>query len=308
MAPYQLAELDPEKLGKLADSNEYLRIYNSMTIKYYGNFPCLILDTTDLYGMAEQIMDCGTQNVYYDLTTGGPIHIKVVAEAVAIKQVEEIKDEVVITEPPEELIAVLFDISGSMQEEYVEKLEKMRAAKSFFFTFADRALGYNLRAAVSLVLFSNVITVKCQFTERFRSFKRHVEKCSPSGSTRMYDALVTACENLSRFGSEYPKAARRVIVFSDGEDTGSKSTALEAAKELRDKKVLVDAVVVGTRNQELKAISLSSGGCSYFFTGLEEGVKLFENETFIKSTMRYRPSRDSVERRLSFRRWTRSTT
>jgi len=285
LSPYDMPA-EEEKLVKSAESNEYLRIYNSLTIKYYGNFPCMIQDTNNLYGVAEQIMDCGTTNVYYDVSKGDTITIKTVATEVAVKQAEEIKDEIIITEPPEEVIVLLFDTSGSMQEEYVEKIEKLRAAKSFFFTFADRALGYNLKSAISLILFSHSITVKCQFTERFRSFKRHVESVSPAGSTRMYDAILTACENLNKFGSEYPAALKRIIVFSDGEDTGSHSTAFSAAQTCRNSKVLVDSVVVGTRNQELKGISLSTGGCSYFFTGLEEGVQMFENETFLKAALR----------------------
>ena len=285
MLPHQL-QLDDEDLKKKADSNEYLRIYNSLTIKYYGNFPCLILDTSLLYGVAEQIMECGTKNVYYDISTGDSITIQVVAQAVAAKQVEEIKDEVIITGAPDEIIAILFDTSGSMGEVYVEGIEKMRAAKSFFYTFADRALGFNLKAVISLVLFSNSIVTKCQFTERFRSFKRHIEVISPSGGTRMYDAMLAAADKLAAFGSEYPKAIKRIIVFSDGEDTSSQNGEYDAAKGLREKGILLDSVVVGTKNLELKAISFSTGGCSYFFNGLEEGVQLFENETFIKSTMR----------------------
>jgi hypothetical protein len=271
----------------MADGNEYLRIYNAMTIKYYGNFPCLILDAVDLYGVAEQIMDCGTSNVYYDVVSGDSINIKTVTKEVAAKQVEEIKDEVIITDKPDEVIVLLFDVSGSMSDIYVEGIEKMRAAKSFFFTFADRALGYNLKAAISLVLFNNQITTKCQFTERFRSFKRHVEQASPNNSTMMYDALIFACDQLTRFGSEYPTSLKRVIVFSDGEDTGSSSSAFDAAKKLRANNVLVDSILVGTRNFELKAITLSTGGYSYFFAGLEEGIQLFENETFVKATLRF---------------------
>jgi Mg-chelatase subunit ChlD len=180
----------------------------------------------------------------------------------------------------------MFDTSGSMGEVYVEGIEKMRAAKSFFYTFADRALGFNLKAVISLILFSNSITVKCQFTERFRSFKRHVEVITPSGGTNMYDAMLQTAEKLALFGSEYPKATKRIIVFSDGEDTGSQHSEFDAAKGLREKNVLMDSVVVGTKNLELKAISFSTGGCSYFFSGLEEGVQLFENETFVKSTLR----------------------
>eukprot|EP00831_Metopus_contortus_P052129 TRINITY_DN4376_c0_g1_i1.p1 TRINITY_DN4376_c0_g1~~TRINITY_DN4376_c0_g1_i1.p1 ORF type:complete len:175 (-),score=24.56 TRINITY_DN4376_c0_g1_i1:248-772(-) len=67
-------------LEEYCDSNEYFRIYNALTIKYYGNFPCLILDNSDLYGVAEQIMECGTTNVYYDVSNGTSISIKTVAK------------------------------------------------------------------------------------------------------------------------------------------------------------------------------------------------------------------------------------
>lgn len=83
-----------------------------------------------------------------------------------------------ISNPPNEAIVVLLDISGSMDELFYnsEDLTRMGVVKAFFNTFADRTMAYNLKHVISLVYFDHRIIEKCSFTELFILFKDLVNK------------------------------------------------------------------------------------------------------------------------------------
>jgi ubiquitin-conjugating enzyme E2 D/E len=63
----------------------------------------------------------------------------------------------VITRPPKEAIAVLFDVSGSMGGQFFNEpdLKRIGAVKSFFEAFAYRTIAYNLEHVVSLFFFDH---------------------------------------------------------------------------------------------------------------------------------------------------------
>lgn len=106
-----------------------------------------------------------------------------------------------ITNPPNEAIVVLLDISGSMDELYYdsEDLTRMGVVKAFFSTFADRTMAYDLKHVISLVYFDNRIIEKCSFTELFILFKDLVNKAQPTGRTNLYRALKYAENQLLKF-------------------------------------------------------------------------------------------------------------
>lgn len=62
-----------------------------------------------------------------------------------------------ITRDPEEAIALLFDISGSMDTQFFgeKELKRIGAVKAFFSAFADRTMAYDFHHVVSLVFFDN---------------------------------------------------------------------------------------------------------------------------------------------------------
>lgn len=274
----------------MAENSEYFRVYDSYSIKFYGNFPCLIMNQRGEYAIGEQIYDCGATNVYYDITTEEhdniQDHVQAVGSATPGEE-SKIKDEIVITQEPEEAIILLFDTSGSMSSVYVDELQRIQAAKTFFNAFADRAIAYKLKLAISLIIFNDKIQTVCQFTERFRSFKSHVELCNPNSSTRLYDAIICATEQLTKLAEKYPNILKRVICFSDGEDVGSKKTEYDATLSLKNAHITLDSILVGTKNNILKAISLATGGYSYYFSNISDGMQLFESETFLRAAIRY---------------------
>ena len=261
-----------------------LRTYSPNVLKYFGNFPCLIQDQSKQFAVAEEVMISEREVQYIDVTTGNKVSI--LAEGTA-GELEEVKDEIVINSQPEEAIMVLFDISGSMGNHISQNLQRIQAAKEFFYAFADRIMAYRFKLVIALMIFHSTYSLKCNFTEVFRSFKNHVERCAPTGGTRLYDTVIAACEELDSLAEKYPGVVKRILCFSDGEDLHSKKTAFDAAAALRNHNIILDFVNIGEASNDVKAISILSGGYPYFFTELKQGIKMFEAETFLRVKMRY---------------------
>lgn len=55
----------------------------------------------------------------------------------------------------------------------------------------------------------------------------------------------------------------------------------EVAQALLHNNITVDAVVVGSLSQNLKAVCFCTGGYVFLPSTLQEGIKLFESETFL---------------------------
>jgi hypothetical protein len=271
-------------LEEKASKNNLMRLYSKNLLRYFGNFPCLIYDTNKNIAVGEEIDMCGKETIYLDVTTD----LRVSIFTGEIEHVEEqvIKDEVVINSTPEEAIVLLFDTSQSMIVDYDENLVRIDAAKEFFYAFSDRVMAYKFPLVIALINFNHEIMLKCQFTEVFRSFKNHIEKLEPEGYTRLYDSLIEGTNQLIKLGQTYPNVIKRIICFSDGEDSCSKKKEYEAAQYLRDNHIIVDSVNVGCECEELKAMSFLTGGYSYFLANTKEGMKLFESETFLRAKIR----------------------
>lgn len=104
----------------------------------------------------------------------------------------------VITREPKEAIVVVFDISGSMGSKFFNEpdLRRIGAVKSFFEAFAYRTVAYNLEHVVSLYFFDDKIDIQCDFTEAIFDFNRLISEAQPRGSTKLYDSIVLAAQNL----------------------------------------------------------------------------------------------------------------
>ncbi len=167
------------------------------------------------------------------------------------ENVEEVIDlsnlKPVITRPPKEAIAVLFDVSGSMGSQFFNEpdLRRIGAVKSFFEAFAFRTIAYNLEHVVSLFFFDHSVENQCGFTEAIYDFNRLIAKAAPRGSTLMFDAVVTAADALKKFQLNYPDCLLRIVALTDGEDTGSKHSVEETTRLLIESKIVIDSFAVG---------------------------------------------------------------
>jgi Ca-activated chloride channel family protein len=131
-------------------------------------------------------------------------------------------------------MALLFDTSLSVSQ----KLDFERRAAAKFF---ERVMRRQDRAA--LFSFSTDIVVLQEFTGQVPMLVNALKQLRAQGATSLYDAVFLASEYLR------PAQGRRVIVvISDGGDTTSQRTLLEALAAAQQSDVMIFAVFTGNRN------------------------------------------------------------
>jgi Ca-activated chloride channel family protein len=142
-------------------------------------------------------------------------------------------------------IAILMDTSNSVKPKL--KFEK-DAAVSFLQTMLtsrkDRAL---------FATFDSDVELHQDFTNRLDLLTKAIDKVKAQGSTRMYDAIYSVCEE-KMFAIQGRR--RAMVIITDGEDTISEHT-------------LQDAIDLAQRSETvIFVISTKSGG----FFGVERGT------------------------------------
>ncbi|CAD8192572.1 unnamed protein product [Paramecium octaurelia] len=203
-----------------------------------------------------------------------------------------------ITNPPNEAIVVLLDISGSMDELYYdsEDLTRMGVVKAFFSTFADRTMAYDLKHVISLVYFDNRIIEKCSFTELFILFKDLVNKAQPTGRTNLYRALKYAENQLLKFKQTYPKCLLRIIALTDGQDNDvNPLDPIKVAESILKNEIFLDSFVVSDDCTDLKKITKATGGQCFSPQTIQEGLKLFEFETILSASIRKKQNKITLK-------------
>jgi VWFA-related protein len=115
-------------------------------------------------------------------------------------------------------IVVAIDISGSMEPVMPQLKESLK-----------RFVGsFRANDRVTLVAFNHQVYVLQRRTADRAALAASIDQFSPSGGTALYDAVLTS---LTLFGSEVHR--RAVIVFTDGEDQGSLTTAAPVQRRLQ---------------------------------------------------------------------------
>ena len=94
-------------------------------------------------------------------------------------------------------------------------------------------MAYHLPHLIGLTMFGSEVTQSCELTELFVNFQGHIDAAQPSGSTMLYDALAKAQEQLDAIGTQFPKCLKRILLLTDGEDTGSSSAPEVIAASLQ---------------------------------------------------------------------------
>ncbi|CAD8117953.1 unnamed protein product [Paramecium sonneborni] len=203
-----------------------------------------------------------------------------------------------ITNPPNEAIVVLLDISGSMDELFYdsEDLTRMGVVKAFFNTFADRTMAYNLKNVISLVYFDDRIIEKCSFTELFILFKDLVNKAKSAGQTKLYRALQFAEKQLLAFKQKYPNCLLRIIALTDGQDNDKNPLdPLKLAESIYKNEIILDSFAVSDFCPGLKKITKATGGQCFSPSTIQEGLKLFEYETILSAQIRKKQNKITLK-------------
>jgi Ca-activated chloride channel homolog len=166
-------------------------------------------------------------------------------------------------------IAVIFDLSGSMSG---EKIDRSREALARFIQTSHPEDEY------SLISFSDSAQLLLDRARDGGALLSQFRGSSPDGNTALYDALALGIETLSR--SRYAK--RALIVISDGEDNRSRSTFDEIKRKLQEAGVTAYTIVIGpllprsNGRAVMNQIASVSGGKSFFPNNIEQMSEGFD--------------------------------
>ena len=118
----------------------------------------------------------------------------------------------------------------------------------------------------TLLTVSDKASVEQELTPIFESFRQRLDEVFAAGNTVVYDALDTARRMLMNYRSDLPQLRKRIIIVTDGADTGSEASAKDVCHALQRDSVTVDSVQVGhLSDNKLHAISVATGArCSQF--------------------------------------------
>jgi len=107
---------------------------------------------------------------------------------------------------------------------------------------------------------SDKASVKQELTPTFENFRDQLDRVSAEGDTVVYDALDTARKMLMSYRSDLPQLRKRIVIVSDGEDTGSEASARGVCHALQTNNIIVDSVQVGhVPDRLLHGISVATG-------------------------------------------------
>jgi len=112
-------------------------------------------------------------------------------------------------------VVLVVDRSRSMEEE-----NRIGALKGAVATFLK---GLPTGSRVAVVAFGSEVDPVCPFTGDFARVRQAVDRLTPAGATRYYDAVAESLELLSR-----EPGRRAVLALTDGEDTFSQSASLDS--------------------------------------------------------------------------------
>lgn len=133
-------------------------------------------------------------------------------------------------------LGILLDTSGSMTP------DKMSSARGAI----DRFIGLlGSEDEMFLARFANVPELVQRWTNDRRQLSRALDTLYAGGGTAMYDGIADALP-VARAGKNRKKA---IVVISDGNDTGSTTSARDLKEMIRQSEVLVYAIGVDGRLQ-----------------------------------------------------------
>ena len=112
-------------------------------------------------------------------------------------------------------VVLVVDRSRSMEEE-----DRIGGLKRAVGTFLD---GLPAGSRVSVIAFGSEVERLCPFTSDYQQVRTAVNRLTPAGATRYYDAVAEALELIRNEGGR-----RAILALTDGEDTFSQSADLDS--------------------------------------------------------------------------------
>eukprot|EP00026_Physarum_polycephalum_P006050 Phypoly_transcript_06090.p1 GENE.Phypoly_transcript_06090~~Phypoly_transcript_06090.p1 ORF type:complete len:579 (+),score=89.06 Phypoly_transcript_06090:90-1826(+) len=201
--------------------------------------------------------------------------------------------------PITEVLEVVFDISASMDANFVEfiggdfpqsSLSRLSSSKVCFGAFIDKTLAFEFPHAVGLICFGQNIYDTLPITRQLNTFETVFgDVIKTEGATNLYPAVDLAVKRLQAYASGMPDVKKRIMCFTDGGDNSGWS-AFNVAKTVLEAGIVVDAVIVGGSDNDhinLRSLAHCSGGISVRIPEQEASlVSVFEREQILSLSER----------------------
>ena len=248
-------------------------------------------------------------------------------------QVERISEDVIgssndidiIINPADirEIIEIAVDASGSMKATlngntwFKKKTDDTDIMKKYFpmdgnsriviaiesiLTLINRAFGFRLPQLYGLSSFGDSVIQHQTFTPLSSKLENSSKQIRLSGKTFLWDAVDAAIDKLNKFQGtgKYENAKSRILIFCDGDDSGSKANPISVGEKAIKSDIIIDSVILSTKisrkDEFKKLIQLChlTGGYSFQPTDTEQIYSLFEKESFLSLHLRAPPTPSTV--------------
>lgn len=158
-------------------------------------------------------------------------------------------------------LVVALDISSSM----TAAMPTLKEAAKAFLEAVPR------RAEVSIVAFNDTIFTLTRRSTDPREGARAVDRIAPFGATALYDVVIRGTDTLGRRGGR-----KAMIVFTDGEDEGSRASIEDVERRLQESDVTLYIVAQGRGTsldmlkQVMVRLTKPTGGRALFTQKIEQ--------------------------------------
>jgi ubiquitin-protein ligase len=237
--------------------------------------------------------------------------IEINPEFLATKVRETSPDLLFDPEDIQEAIAVCLDVSMSMNfqldgkggvgEKVGRPPTRYHLAHQYLVSFMNRIYGFRVPCIVGLVTFAQEVQTMARFSPMSSDFDRPFKEglIKVTGESRLWDGIDHSLQNLLNISNETYRNLRykRILVFSDGIDNGSRTNKVELCRRLVEANVIVDAFHVNSSpteqiSQDLTRMSVATGGYWFRLEDPLTGLRMFEKDSFL--ALHYRRRQPAV--------------
>jgi ubiquitin-protein ligase len=204
----------------------------------------------------------------------------------------------------DQIVCFAFDSSFSMhwsfQRRPNQKPSRMEKAKEYLNAFVARAAAYRVATCYGCVHFHAEVVCAKEVSSIESDFVAAVNALEPGlADTLLWQGVERAIQCILTFDppdtGKFPNARRRIVVISDGSDTGRGVTPFALAQRLCQLQIVLDAVIICSNNEfvqnaELAYLSALTGGVIFRPETPDEGLGFFEQEAFLNLRLRGEPT------------------
>ena len=178
----------------------------------------------------------------------------------------------------------------STRENNQRRLSRLEVLKQCFEAVINRMIAYSYKTHIGLVTFDSTAKVAQSITHVIENFRRSVANMRATGDTALWDAIKLSQAQIMKHAEKFPRAQRRIICLSDGNDNKSVAGVADLCFKLREDNIAVDSICIGNDdNMDLKALSIMLRSYCFYPRDLTSALAICEMEPFLSQTERPAP-------------------